>query len=633
MIAKDMPDCQIILGLSNISFGLNAAARHVLNSVYLDHAVRRGMTGAILHISKIMPLHAIPEREVEVAEDLIFDRRRDGYDPLTEFLALFEGRKAAKNETKVRPENVGERLSQRIVDGDRQGLEEDLAEAMEDTPPLQIINTFLLDGMKVVGDLFGAGKMQLPFVLKSAETMKAAVSHLEPHMERIEGQQKGTIVLATVKGDVHDIGKNLVDIILTNNGYKVVNLGIKQTITNILSAAEEHMAQAIGLSGLLVKSTVVMRENLTEMNRAGLQIPVILGGAALTRAYVEEDCVQAYDCGRVAYARDAFDGLSLMDKVVNDQFDSHIQGVAQKRSSRPVNRKKAIGRVKTARPVDPAFSMAKRQMLANDATVSEPPFWGPRIIEQVSLPVLLPYLNERMLYQFQWGYRKDGRRLDEYMDWAQHELRPILNRITDVAVQQGILNPQAAYGYWKAAGEVDDLVLYDEDGATEVARFGLPRQADGDQKCIVDYILDASLGPDRRDVIALQVVTMGQNASDTARDWFGEDRYQDYLYLHGLGVEMAEAMAEYTHKRIRAELGYAAEEARDMERLLQQEYRGSRYSFGYPACPKVEDQSMILSLLGAERIGIELSDEYQLHPEQSTSAIVILHREAKYFSV
>ena len=287
MIAKDLPDCQIILGLSNISFGLNAAARHVLNSVYLDHAVRRGMTGAILHISKIMPLHAIPEREVEVAEDLIFDRRRDGYDPLTEFLALFEGRKAAKNETKVRPENVGERLSQRIVDGDRQGLEDDLAEAMEDTPPLQIINTFLLDGMKVVGDLFGAGKMQLPFVLKSAETMKAAVSHLEPHMERIEGQQKGTIVLATVKGDVHDIGKNLVDIILTNNGYKVVNLGIKQTITNILSAAEEHMAQAIGLSGLLVKSTVVMRENLTEMNRAGLQIPVILGGAALTRAYVE----------------------------------------------------------------------------------------------------------------------------------------------------------------------------------------------------------------------------------------------------------------------------------------------------------------------------------------------------------
>ena len=633
MIAKELPDCQIILGLSNISFGLNAAARHVLNSVFLDHAVRRGMTGAILHVSKIMPLHAIPEREVEIAEDLVFDRRRNDYDPLTEFLALFEGRKAAKDEAKVRPENVGERLSQRIVDGDKQGLEEDLDEAMGDEPPLDIINTHLLDGMKVVGDLFGAGKMQLPFVLKSAETMKAAVAHLEPHMERIEGQQKGTIVLATVKGDVHDIGKNLVDIILTNNGYKVVNLGIKQPIANILSAAEEHTAQAIGLSGLLVKSTVVMRENLNEMSRAGLKIPVILGGAALTRAYVEEDCVQAYACGRVAYARDAFDGLGLMDKVVNDQFDSHIQGVAEKRSSRPVNRKKALGRAKTSGPVDPAIGPAKREALSADSAVPEPPFWGPRIIARVPVPALLPYLNERMLYQFQWGYRKDGRSLEEYMAWSKEELRPILKRITDVAIQQDILIPQAAYGYWKAAGEGDDLVLFDEDGATEVARFALPRQAEGDGKCIADYVLDASLGPAQRDVVALQVVTMGQNASDTARDWFGEDRYQDYLYLHGLGVEMAEAMAEYTHKRIRAELGYAAEESRDLEKLLQQEYRGSRYSFGYPACPKVEDQSMILELLGADRIGIELSDEYQLHPEQSTSAIVILHRDAKYFSV
>ena len=633
MIAKEMPECQIILGLSNISFGLNAAARHVLNSVFLDHAVRRGMTGAILHVSKIMPLHAIPEREAQIAEDLIFDRRRDDYDPLTEYLALFDGRVAKKDEVKVRPENVGERLSQRIVDGDKQGLEDDLSEAMVDSPPLDIINTFLLDGMKVVGELFGAGKMQLPFVLKSAETMKAAVAYLEPHMDQVDGQQKGTIVLATVKGDVHDIGKNLVDIILTNNGYKVVNLGIKQPIADILSAAEEHVAQAIGLSGLLVKSTVVMRENLNEMSRAGLKIPVILGGAALTRAYVEEDCVQAYACGRVAYARDAFDGLGLMDKVVNDKFDSHLRGVADKRSSRPTNRKKAIGRAKTASVTDPAVSAAKRQVLASEAQPPEPPFWGPRIIARVPVPALLPYLNERMLYQFQWGYRKDGRRLNEYMKWAKGELRPILKRITDVAIQQDILIPQAAYGYWKAAGEGDDLVLFDEDGATEVARFALPRQAEGDGKCIADYVLDASLGPDRRDVVALQVVTMGQNASDIAREWFGEDRYQDYLYLHGLGVEMAEAMAEYTHKRIRAELGFAADESRDLEKLLQQEYRGSRYSFGYPACPKVEDQTMILNLLGADRIGIELSDEFQLHPEQSTSAIVILHKEAKYFSV
>ncbi|NKB55632.1 MAG: methionine synthase [Alphaproteobacteria bacterium] len=633
MIAKEMPECQIILGLSNISFGLNAAARHVLNSVFLDHAVRRGMTGAILHVSKIMPLHAIPEREREVAEDLIFDRSRDGYDPLTEFLGLFEGRTATKDVEKERPENVEERLSQRIIDGDKQGLEDDLSEAMESHPPLDIINTFLLDGMKVVGELFGAGKMQLPFVLKSAETMKAAVAFLEPHMERVEGQHKGTIVLATVKGDVHDIGKNLVDIILTNNGYNVVNLGIKQPINEILSAAEEHAAQAIGLSGLLVKSTVVMRENLNEMTRAGLKIPVILGGAALTRAYVEEDCVQAYACGRVAYARDAFDGLGLMDKVVNDKFDTHLQAVSEKRSNRPTNRKKALGRAKTTVAPDPVVSAEKRRALVTEDAPPTPPFWGPRIIARVPVPALLPYLNERMLYQFQWGYRKDGRSLTEYMEWAKGELRPILKRMTDVAIQQDILIPQAAYGYWKAAGDGDDLVLFDEGGATEVARFPLPRQAEGDGKCIADYVLDASHGPDRRDVVALQVVTMGQHASDTAREWFGEDRYQDYLYLHGLGVEMAEAMAEYTHKRIRAELGFTAEESRDFEKLLQQEYRGSRYSFGYPACPKVEDQSMILDLLGADRIGIELSDEFQLHPEQSTSAIVILHPKAKYFSV
>jgi 5-methyltetrahydrofolate--homocysteine methyltransferase len=633
MIAMELPECQIILGLSNISFGLNAAARHVLNSVFLDHAVRRGMTGAILHVSKIMPLHAIPKREVQIAEDLIFDRRRDDYDPLTEFLGLFEGRTAKKDVEKARPENVEERLSQRIVDGDKQGLENDLEEAMGAHPPLEIINTYLLSGMKVVGELFGAGKMQLPFVLKSAETMKAAVAFLEPHMERVEGQHRGTIVLATVKGDVHDIGKNLVDIILTNNGYNVVNLGIKQPINNILSAAEDHAAQAIGLSGLLVKSTVVMRENLNEMSRSGLKIPVILGGAALTRAYVEEDCVQAYACGRVAYARDAFDGLGLMDKVVNDEFDGHLKSVSKKRANRPSNTKKALGRARTTVAPDPVVSAAKRQALHSEDAPPSPPFWGPRIIARVPVPALLPYLNERMLYQFQWGYRKDGRSLDEYMEWAKGELRPILKRMVDVAVQQDILIPQAAYGYWKAAGEGDDLVLFDEDGATEVARFPLPRQAEGDGKCIADYVLDASLGPDRRDVVALQVVTMGQHASDTARDWFGEDRYQDYLYLHGLGVEMAEAMAEYTHKRIRAELGYAADESRELEKLLQQEYRGSRYSFGYPACPKVEDQSMILDLLGAGRIGIELSDEFQLHPEQSTSALVILHDKAKYFSV
>lgn len=633
MIARELPECQIILGLSNISFGLNAAARHVLNSVYLDHAARRCMTGAILHVSKIMPLHAIPEQEVKIAEDLIFDRRREGYDPLSEYLALFDGRTAEKSAKKERPEAVEERLSLRIVDGDRQGLEEDLTEAMETHAPLHIINTFLLDGMKVVGELFGAGKMQLPFVLKSAETMKAAVACLEPHMEKIEGQEKGTIILATVKGDVHDIGKNLVDIILTNNGYKVVNLGIKQPIANIITAVGEHQANAIGMSGLLVKSTVVMRENLEEMTRAGVTLPVILGGAALTRAYVEEDCVSAYGSGGVAYARDAFDGLHLMDKVVNGDFQSHLASVAEKRSTRPSNTKKSLGRAQRAAAPATKEQGEQRRALVQDSETPTPPFWGPRIIARVPVPTLVPFLNERMLYQFQWGYRKDGKSLTEYMEWAKKELRPILKRMVDIAVQQDILVPQAAYGYWKAAAEGDDLVLFDEDGKTEVARFALPRQAEGDNKCITDFIRDISKGSDDRDVVALQVVTMGQHASEVARDWFGEDRYQDYLYLHGLGVEMAEAMAEYTHKRIRAELGFASEEAREIDKMLQQEYRGSRYSFGYPACPKVEDQDKILALLGADRLGIELSDESQLHPEQSTSAIVILHPEAKYFSV
>jgi 5-methyltetrahydrofolate--homocysteine methyltransferase len=635
-ISKELPECQIILGLSNISFGLNAAARHVLNSVYLDHAQRRGMNGAIMHVSRILPLHAIPEREVQVAEDLIFDRRTDDYDPLIEFMALFDGRKATKDEEKPRSEDVGERLSQRIIDGDRQGLEDDLEEAMGEKPPLEIVNTHLLDGMKVVGELFGAGKMQLPFVLKSAETMKAAVSFLEPHMEKMEGQEKGTIVLATVKGDVHDIGKNLVDIILTNNGYNVVNLGIKQPIANILTAAVEHKADAIGLSGLLVKSTVVMRENLEEMSREGLEVPVILGGAALTRAYVEEDCVETYACGRVAYARDAFDGLALMNKVVSKEFDVHVQGATEKRAARPSNSKKTLGgasRAETVEQADPVFATQRRHDLDSGEETPTPPFWGPRIIARSPVAALTPFVNERMLYQFQWGYRKDGRSLSEYMDWAKGELRPILKRMVDIVVEQDILIPQASYGYWKAAGEGNDLVLFEEDGVRECARFTLPRQAEGDRRCVTDFVRDISDGPDRRGVVGLQVVTMGQQASERARDWFGEDRYQDYLYLHGLGVEMAEAMAEYVHKRIRAELGYASEEARDMEKMLQQEYRGSRYSFGYPACPNLQDQEQILALLDAGRIGVEMSDEFQLHPEQSTSALVMLHKQAKYFSV
>ena len=632
LIRDAYPDVQIILGLSNISFGLNAAARAVLNSVFLDHAVRAGMTGAIVHVSKIRPLHLIAPEEVEVCEDLLFDRRREGYDPLQKLLELFAERKAADAVKKVRADTVEGRLKDRIIDGDRKGLGDELDEAMRGMAPLDIINTVLLDGMKVVGELFGAGKMQLPFVLQSAETMKAAVAHLEPHMERVEGQEKGTIVLATVKGDVHDIGKNLVDIILTNNGYRVVNLGIKVSLADMVAAAKEHRAHAIGMSGLLVKSTVVMRENLEEMSRQGLEIPVMLGGAALTRNYVEDDCVRAYACGRVAYARDAFDGLGLMDKVTGNEFDEYMAAVQAKRSGKARNTKRTLGQADTRafQPIDVAAVQARRRRLTSDVPVATPPFWGPRVIAAPTKAVV-PFLNERSLYQFQWGFRKQGKSLDDFLGWAKQELRPVMRRMLGICEAEDILHPQAIYGYWKAAGQGNELIVFEQDGTTEVCRFALPRQPKEDGECIADFFRDVDEA--ERDVIGLQVVTVGQKASDTARVWFEDNRYQDYLYLHGLSVEIAEAMAEYTHKRIRAELGFAGEDDRDMDRMLQQHYRGSRYSFGYPACPKLEDQAPLLRLLDAERIGVSLSDEWQLHPEQSTSAIVVLNPKAKYFSV
>jgi len=636
LIRDKFPDIQIILGLSNISFGLNPAARAVLNSVFLDHAVKAGMTGAIVHVSKIRPLHLIAPEEVKVAEDLIFDRRTEDYDPLQKLLELFAGRKAADAVKKRRAETPAERLKDRIVDGDRKGIEEDLEAAMQEMPALDIINNVLLDGMKVVGELFGSGKMQLPFVLQSAETMKTAVAWLEPHMERVEGQHRGTMVLATVKGDVHDIGKNLVDIILTNNGYQVINLGIKVPLADMITAVKEHKADAIGMSGLLVKSTVIMRENLEEMRRQGFDVPVILGGAALTRNYVEEECALSYggeEPGRVAYARDAFDGLSLMDKISQKEFDGYLSAIQTRRAgkaSRKNARAPETAETRGFGVVDPAAARERRNRVAGELPPLEPPFWGARLVEATPNAVL-PFLNERSLYQFQWGFRKQGRTLEEFMDYAKTELRPVLKRMLALNSEQNILRPQAIYGYWKAAGDGNDLILFEEDGKTEAARFTLPRQPKDDGECIADFVRD--INNEQRDVVGLQVVTVGQKASDLAREWFEANRYQDYLYLHGLSVEMAEAMAEYTHKRIRAELGFAAEDDRDMEKMLSQSYRGSRYSFGYPACPRLEDQEPILRLLDAERIGISLSDGFQLHPEQSTSALVILNPRAKYFTV
>lgn len=633
-IAKEFPEIQIVLGLSNISFGLNAAARHVLNSVYLDHALKRGLTSAIVHVSKIVPLHKIPAEEVQVAEDLIFDRRQEGYDPLQAFIALFTDRKAEAAVARKRPESIEEVLKERIIDGDRKDLEADLDICLKTTKPLDIINTVLLDGMKVVGELFGAGKMQLPFVLQSAETMKAAVAYLEPMMEKVEGQEKGTMVLATVKGDVHDIGKNLVDIILTNNGYKVINLGIKQPIAAIVEAARTHRADAIGMSGLLVKSTVVMRENLIEMQREGLKVPVVLGGAALTRKYVEEDCLKAYGGEGVAYARDAFDGLELMDKIMTGKFADHVAERSKVQAERPAHSKRKLGEAaqpRELRPVDYEEIRLRRAELNQDRETPTPPFWGAKIIDAVPIRALVPYLSETMVYQFHWGFKKQGRSLAEYLDWARLELKPILERMLKLCEQDDILKPQAAYGYWPAASEGNDLLLFDPESGKETCRFSLPRQNKDGGLCIADFFHDVSSG--KRDVIGLQVATVGRRASDIAREWFAENRYQDYLYLHGLGVEMAEAMAEYVHKRIRAELGFAQEDHRDLAKMLKQNYRGSRYSFGYPACPNVSDQSHLLRLLGAERLQIELTEEDQLEPEQSTSAIVVVHPQAKYFSV
>jgi 5-methyltetrahydrofolate--homocysteine methyltransferase len=461
-------------------------------------------------------------------------------------------------------------------------------------------------------------------------------------MEKIEGQEKGKIILATVKGDVHDIGKNLVDIILTNNGYKVYNLGIKVPISNIVTAVAEHKPHAVGLSGLLVKSTVVMRENLQELTQLGYNIPVLLGGAALTRAYVEEDCVAAYGSGKVAYAQDAFDGLDLMNKIAEGKFDDHLAEVQKRKHNRPSNTKakqrwsqneeagQALIRP-DLRPMEVEAIKLKRAELAKQVEVPVPPFWGACIIDNVPVKALIPYLNEQMLFTFHWGFKKAGKSLEDYWKWVETDVKPILKRLLEECERENVLQPKAAYGYFKCAAEGNDIVLFDESGKKEVGRFALPRQDKDGGICVADFFRDISTG--ERDVIAMQVVTAGQKVADVGREWFANNRYQDYLYLHGLGVEIAEALAEYMHKRIRAELGFGHEDERDIKKMLKQGYRGSRYSFGYPACPRLEDQEILLRLLGAEKIGIELSEEFQLHPEQSTSAIVVHHPQAKYFNI
>ncbi|MCX5396044.1 methionine synthase [Streptomyces sp. NBC_00102] len=627
-LKKRHPDVQTTLGLSNISFGLNPAARVVLNSVFLDECVKAGLDSAIVHASKILPIARLEEEQVKVALDLIYDRRAEGYDPLQRLMELFEGvnmksMKAGKAE-ELLALPLDERLQRRIIDGEKNGLEADLDEALKTRPALDIVNDTLLEGMKVVGELFGSGQMQLPFVLQSAEVMKTAVAYLEPHMEKSDAEGKGTIVLATVRGDVHDIGKNLVDIILSNNGYNVVNIGIKQPVSAILEAAEEHRADVIGMSGLLVKSTVIMKENLEELNQRKLaaQYPVILGGAALTRAYVEQDLHEIYE-GEVRYARDAFEGLRLMDALIAVKRGVPGAVLPELKQRRVPKRDTAVLEVS-----EPEAGV--RSDVATDNPVPAPPFWGTRVVKGIQLKEYASWLDEGALFKGQWGL-KEARAGDgpTYQELVETEGRPHLRGWLDKLQTENLLEAAVVYGYFPCVSKGDDLILLNEDGS-ERTRFTFPRQRRGRRLCLADFFRPEESG--EKDVVGLQVVTVGSRIGEETAKLFEANAYRDYLELHGLSVQLAEALAEYWHARVRSELGYSGEDPDHVEDMFALKYRGARFSLGYGACPDLEDRAKIADLLQPERIGVHLSEEFQLHPEQSTDAIVIHHPEAKYFN-
>ncbi len=628
-IKAEMPGVYTVLGLSNVSFGLKPQVRQVLNSVFLHYARAEGLDAAILHAGGILPLFRIEDSQRVAAEDLIFDRRRDDYDPLETLISLFPTGAAVAKQPRPTPQAVEDRLKRRIIDGNRTGLEDDLDEALTTYPPLEIINDILLDGMKTVGDLFGAGQMQLPFVLKSAEAMKAAVRYLEPLMDRQDGQTRGKIVLATVRGDVHDIGKNLVDIILTNNGFTVYNLGIKQPISAIIDAFEEHEADAIGMSGLLVKSTVVMRENLGVLRDRGQCPPVILGGAALTRKYVEHDLRPEYP-GSLHYAKDAFEGLLLMGRVMTEPAVSTVSTVATGQA--PPFASLRSEPVPKAEPVP----VPARSAIDRTVPIPVPPFWGARVATEFDLRAVLGYLNEHMLFQVQWQYRKSGRSPEEFEQQLTEHVRPICRELVDRCDRKRILQPQAVYGYWPVQADGDTLIVYDPAGLTDgrlpngegrvaegrpgkVARFEFPRQRKAPFWCLSDFFRPVESG--EFDVAAFSVVTAGRRVSEVTRELFNADRYTDYLHLHGLSVEAAEALAEYMHKQIRAELGIAGRDADDLQGIFKQRYQGSRYSFGYPACPRLEDQVKLWPLLKPDRIGVSLTEEFHLEPEHTTPGL------------
>ena len=631
-LKTEFPDVQTTLGVSNVSFGLNPAARVVLNSVFLHECVQAGLDSAIVHPSKITPMVRIDERQKQVALDLIYDRRTfDGdectYDPLQEFLQMFDGVELATSKN-ARAEALAalplfDRLQRRIVDGEKVGLENDLTEAMaQGTPPLEIINSYLLEGMKEVGELFGKGEMQLPFVLQSAEVMKTAVALLEPYMEKTGDEGRGTMLLATVKGDVHDIGKNLVDIILTNNGYRVVNIGIKQTINQIIDGATESNADAIGMSGLLVKSTVIMKENLEEITARGLdqKWPIVLGGAALTRAYVEQDLAAIFP-GEVRYARDAFEGLRLMDSIMAVKRGEEGAALPALRERRVTN---------TRTKAEDVVIDTSRSDVSADNSIPHAPFFGSRVIKGIPLADYAGMLDERALFVGQWGLK--GNR-GEYESMVEQEGRPRLRALLNQVQSQGWLNAAVVYGYFPCYSEGNDLVILHHEGENEGkerTRFTFPRQSRDRRLCISDFFANKDSG--KIDVVSFHVVTMGSAVSEAAAKLFADNNYREYLELHGLSVQLTEALAEHWHARIREELQVKAEDSSELQDILDQGYRGSRYSFGYPACPDLEQQVQLCELLDPGRIGVELSEEFQLHPEQSTSAIIVHHPEAKYFN-
>jgi len=651
-LKRRYPAVQTTLGVSNVSFGLKPAARAVLNSVFLAECVRAGLDSAIVHAARIMPIARIPDEQRQVALDLVYDRRREDYDPLARLLELFEGVDAAELKASRAAELAGlplwERLKRRIIDGERSGLEADLDSALEQRPALEIVNDVLLDGMKTVGELFGSGQMQLPFVLTSAEVMKASVAYLEPHMERSGEQGKGKIVLATVKGDVHDIGKNLVDIILSNNGYDVVNIGIKQPISAIVAAAEENDADLIGMSGLLVKSTVVMRDNLAELDSRGLagRWPVLLGGAALTRAYVEQDLAGLFG-GQVRYARDAFEGLRLMDAAMAVKRGVPGAKLPELRTRKVRATATARGRQDESEAEDQA-----RSDISTDGPVPDAPFFGTEVIKGVPLAEYAAYLDERALFMGQWGLKPSRgsashgganpssplaspARGTSYEDLVETEGRPRLRMWLERMQTEGLLEAAVVYGYFRCVSSGNDLIVLGPDGvpgeSTVLERFSFPRQRRDRRLCLADFFKPQGSG--QTDVVAFQLATMGNRVSQATAELFAKNAYREYLELHGLSVQLTEALAEYWHARVRRELGLAGSDPESLDGFFRVDYRGARYSIGYPACPDLADRAKMVRLLEPSRIGVELSEEMQLHPEQSTDAIVVHHPEAKYFSI